>query len=410
MEYYPRKIEQQLEKWIEKKEVILVRGPRQSGKTTLLLHLKDKHNGKYVTLEDEEILKTFENAPKEFASRFIEKERNFLFIDEVQYCKKAGKIIKLLYDLFSEKLKLVVTGSGSFDIKVEVGKYLVGRAIYFELLPLDFEEFLIWKAGDLHKIFVSYKKAVKNFVINGKPIKLKPAFEAEFTSLLEEYLIFGGFPAIVKEKDNEMKKELLKNLTRTYLEKDIFFFLNIAHLEKFRSLLAFLSFNLGSLIEVSSIMRELRMDYKTVENYLSILNATGIINLVSPFYKSLSTELKKAKKVYFVDTGLRNSILNNFLSLENRTDKGILLENFVFNELKANFEGKLNYWRTTGKAEVDFILSLNNNIIPIEVKSGGKLRKGFLSFLKNYKPKRALVLTEKELKTEKIDLTGGGVH
>lgn len=403
MEYYPRKIEKKLEKWLHRKEVILVKGPRQSGKTTLFLHLKERFGGNYTTLEDETVLKTFEENPKEFAKRYAEEK--FIFLDEAQYSKKSGKVIKLIFDLFSDKTKLVVTGSGSFDIKVEIGKYLVGRAVYFEVLPLDFEEFLLWKAKDLHNVFFDYRNAVKSFVMEGKDIKAKPAFEQEFNSLLSEYLVFGGFPAIVKEGSEEIKKELLKNLTRTYLEKDIFFFLNIRHIEKFRSLLNYLSFNVGSLIETSSIMSDLKMDYKTVENYLSIMSNTYIISNVSPFHKNLVTELKKPKKVYFNDTGLRNSIINNFITFENRTDKGVLLENFIFNELRTNFDGKINYWRTTGKAEVDFILQLGEEVIPVEVKTQTKLKRGFLSFLEAYKPKRALVFTEKEFGIKQMGRT-----
>jgi len=403
MEYYPRKIEKEMRSWLKRKEIILLKGPRQSGKTTLLLHLKEKTGGNYVTLEDESQLKTFEENPKEFVKRYIDKK--YLFLDEAQYSKKAGKIIKLLFDLFSNKLKLIVSGSGSFDIKVEIGKYLVGRAIYFELMPLDFEEFIMWKMPDLHKIFLDYKKAIKEFIINGKNINIKPAFEQEFKTLLSEYLIFGGFPAIVKEKNENIKKELLKNLTRTYLEKDIFFFLNIRHIEKFRTLLSYLSFNIGSLIEISSIMRELKMDYKTVENYLSILSNTYIISQVSPFHKTLTTELKKAKKIYFNDLGLRNSIINNFSSIDTRTDKGVLIENFIFNELKSNFKDNINYWRTTGKAEIDFVLHTGNEIVPIEVKKQTKLGKSFFSFLKTYKPKRALVFTEREFGIKKVNDT-----
>jgi len=405
MEYYPRKIEEKLEKWLRRKEIVLIKGPRQSGKTTLLLHLKEKLGGNYITLEDESLLKAFEESPKEFVKRYVEEKKTFLFIDEAQYSKNVGKILKLIFDLYSDKLKLFVTGSGSFDIKVEVGKYLVGRAVYFELLPLDFEEFLLWKAKDLHKIFLDYKKSVVGFILENKDIEAKPVFEQEFNSLLNEYLTYGGFPAVVKEKDEEIKKELLKNLTRTYLEKDVFFFLNIRHLEKFRNLLHYLSFNIGNLLEISSIMSDLKMDYRTVENYLSILSHTYIISLISPFHKSLVTELKKAKKVYFNDVGLRNSIINNLLFINSRTDKGALLENFVFNELRSNFDCKINYWRTTGKAEVDFVLQLEKEIIPIEVKTKTKLERGFFSFLKTYKPKKALVFTEKEFGIKKIGET-----
>jgi hypothetical protein len=152
-------------------------------------------------------------------------------------------------------------------------------------------------------------------------------------------------------------------------------------------------------------MQELGMDYKTIENYLSILTNTYIVSFLPPFHKNLSTELKKAKKTYFIDTGMRNSIMNNFLAVESRTDTGALLENFVLNELKSTFDCKINYWRTAGKAEVDFVISFDRDIIPVEVKSHAKLGKGFLSFLKTYRPKRALVFTEREFGTRKIEGT-----
>ncbi|KYK29044.1 hypothetical protein AYK20_06230 [Thermoplasmatales archaeon SG8-52-1] len=405
MEYYPRKIEKDIERWLDEKEIILMKGPRQSGKTTLFLHLKEKLGGNYITLEDEENLISFEKNPKEFVKRYIENKNNILFLDEAQYCKNAGKIIKLIFDLYADNIKMFITGSGSFDIKVEIGKNLVGRAIYFELIQLDFEEFLMWKAKDLHKVFIDYKKSFTDFILEGKNFNVEPVFEKEFHSLLQEYLIFGGYPAIVKENKNDLKKELLKNLTRTYLEKDIFFFFNIMHLEKFKNLLNYISFHNGSIFEISSIMRELHMDFKTIENYLSVLSNTYILSLLTPYYKNLTTELKKAKKIYFNDLGLRNCLMNNFLPIDNRMDKGILYENYILNELKSNFDGKINYWRTTGKAEVDFILQLNSEIIPIEVKSQSKIRKSYLSFLKTYKPKTGVVFTEKEFKIKKIEET-----
>jgi predicted AAA+ superfamily ATPase len=402
MEYYPRKIEEKLEHWINRKEVIIVKGPRQSGKTTLLLHLKEKYNGEYITLEDDVLLKSLDENPKEFVKRYLDKK--ILYIDEAQYSKKIGKIVKLIFDIFSDKIKIVITGSGSFDIKVEIGKYLVGRCIYFELFPLDFEEFLVWKAKDLHKTFIDLKNSVKEFILSGKNIE-NPVFEKEFKSLLNEYLIFGGFPAIVKEKDEKIKIELLKNLVKTYLEKDVFFFFNVYHLEKFRNLLNFISFNVGSIIEFYSISKDLKIDYKTIEKYISILTNTYIISLISPFYRNLSTELKKSKKVYFIDLGIRNSLLNNFLPIDNRTDKGQIFENFVFNELRLNFDGKINYWRTTNKNEVDFVLQVNDKIVPIEVKTSPNLKGGFVKFIKTYKPEFAIVFNEKEFSVKKINNT-----
>jgi len=401
VEYYPRKIEEKLDKWINRREAILIKGPRQSGKTTLLLHLKDKFGGEYITFEDENMLRSFEDNPELFAKRFIRGERNILFIDEAQYCSNVGKLLKFLFDSFSDKLKFIVTGSGSFDIKVEVGKYLVGRAIYFELLPLNFEEFLIWKAGDLHKIFTDYKRQVERLILEGEPIESKPVFQREFNTLLEEYILFGGFPAIVKEDDHYFKIELLKNLVRLYIEKDVFFFLNVRELEKFRSIIRYIALSIGSIFEYSSIMREFHVDYRTLENYLSILINTFIVSLIPPFHKNLVTELKKAKKIYFIDTGFRNSIINNFLPLSNRTDKGFLMENFILNELRS-FGFEVYYWRTTGKAEVDFIIKVGDEVIPVEVKSGGSIGKSLISFIKSYKPRNAIIFTDGSFKYEEV--------
>jgi len=402
MEYFPRKIEKNLEPWLKRKEVIVIKGPRQTGKTTLLLHLRERFSGIYVTLEDEEIKNALEKDPKVFVKKFGKKK--FLFIDEAQYLKNIGKILKLLFDLFSEKLKLVVSGSGSFDIKVEVSKYLVGRAVFFELFPLDFEEFLLWRKKDLYEIFLDYKKNFLDFILKGKKIKVEPVFKKEFQRAFQEYILYGGFPAIVKEKNEEIKKKLLKDLVRTYLERDVFFFLGVRHLEKFRNFLRYLAFNSGNILNVSSLASDLKMDFRTAEDYLNILEQTYIISQLPPFYKNLATELKKAKKVYLLDTGLRNTIMDNFLELEKRTDKGQILENYVFLELKKNFE-KIKYWRTSGGAEIDFILEIEKEILPIEVKSEGKITKGFLSFLKRYHPKRAVIFTQKDFSFRKINKT-----
>jgi len=399
MEYYPRIIEEKIRPWLKRRQAVLIRGPRQAGKTTLFLHMKEKLNGKYVTLEKEENLKTFEENPELFVERFKTK---YLFIDEAQYSKKAGKAIKLIHDTFPD-IKLFVTGSGSFDIKVLISRYLVGRAISFELLPLNFEEFLMWKAKDLARLHRDWKSEVINF-LNGKKAEPEKAFDKEFKQMLNEFLIFGGFPEIVKEKDEKIKKELLTEICRTYLEKDVFFFLNIRHLEKFKNVMRHLAFSLGNMLEISSLMSDLKMDYKSIDNYLNILVNTYILRLISPFHKNLITEIKKSRKIYFVDIGLRNAVLNNFSPIDVRIDKGKILENFILNEiLSQGFE--VRYWRTTAKAEVDFVLLKDDEVIPVEVKTLGKIKRSFLSFLNAYRPKRAVVFSEKDFGIKKVGKT-----
>jgi len=389
MDYLPRKIEKKLERWINREEIILIKGPRQSGKTTFLKHLEERYGGEYISLEIEEYAEAIKKDPISFAKRFLNKK--FLYIDEAQYVKDIGKYLKIIQDNFKGKLKLIVTGSGSFEVKENLGKYLVGRAIYFELLPLTFEEFLLWKRENLYSLYKEYNSLFWKFLKDEEVLLRSPIFEKEFIELLEEFIIFGGFPAIVKEKDIQIKVELLKNLIQTYLEKDVFFFLNVRQLNKFKNFLKSLALNIGNIIEISSFSREFKMDFRTVEEYLNILIYTYIIELLLPFHKSLITELKKSKKLYFIDTGLRNALINNFVSFSERSDRGFLLENFVLSELRKN-ELETKYWRTAGKAEIDFIVFLENKTIPLEVKITPKIEKSLYSFIRTYKPERAMIM------------------
>lgn len=232
-------------------------------------------------------------------------------------------------------------------------------------------------------------------------------FRKEFEELLREYLIFGGFPKIVKEDDYEFKKRLLIELARNYIERDIAFFFNIKEIESFSNLLKYLANSIGNIVEIASISSDLKISFKTVKEYFSILSFTYIVNLISPFYKNLVTKIKKAKKVYLIDNGLRNALIYNFLEIEKRdeNEKGKLLENFVFNEIKTNLTKEIKYWRTTGKAEIDFIINFSNRLIPIEVKVSPKISRGFLSFIKTYKPEIALVVNLKEQKIKEINNT-----
>jgi len=389
VEYLPRKIEEKLDKWMTRSEVIIIKGPRQSGKTTMLHHLKGKFGGSYVTLEDPDELETFERFPKSFAERHL--QGKFLYIDEAQRSRQAGRIVKLLYDLYQEKIKLVVSGSGTFDVKVEIGKWLVGRGVYFELLPLSFEEFLMWKRPDLHKIFTQRLGTLKRFLESGEEPSLDDPFRGEFETLLNEYVVYGGFPAVVKEKD--VKLELLKNLVSMYIEKDALGSFGIREVERFRSLTKYLALSMGSILEASSASSDVRIDYRTFISYLSILVNTYVLELIPPYHTNRVNEIKKAKKVYFYDLGFRNALLGNFSPIENRTDTGSMLENFVLNEL-ASQGYELRYWRTTGKAEVDFVAQTALGVVPIEVKTSGTPERGFLSFIEHYKPKVGVVFTK----------------
>jgi len=192
---------------------------------------------------------------------------------------------------------------------------------------------------------------------------------------------------------------ILKNIYDTYISKDVVEFLKVADALKYRHVVRALAALIGNLINYNEICSTCQTYYKELKRMISILSETYIINLVQPFYRNPITELKKVPKIYFFDLGLRNYIIDSFNPLEKRTDTGALIENFVFLSLKNNFQdATINYWRTIAKAEVDFVLRIKDEIIPVEVKyqifKEPKVSKSLRSFIKSYKIKKALVVTK----------------
>ncbi|MCD6403320.1 MAG: DUF4143 domain-containing protein, partial [Candidatus Aenigmarchaeota archaeon] len=158
----------------------------------------------------------------------------------------------------------------------------------------------------------------------------------------------------------------------------------------------------ANLLSLSSLASDLTITYAKAEKFLLALEHTFVVKTLKPFYRNLTTEIKKAPKLYFLDLGLRNAVLDNFMQFDKRSDASLLIENHVFLELLKNFDGKINFWRTTGKAEVDFVLSKEGRIMPVEVKLSGKPGKSFHSFLKAYKPERGLIVTLDKFERFKI--------
>jgi hypothetical protein len=422
MEYYERILLEKVKKWIDRREIIAIKGPRQSGKTTLLEMLKDwlikkgikEKNIIYLTFEDREILEKFAINPKDFIKKFIEREneRYYFLIDEAHYCEDIGQKLKLLYDIY-KNIKFIVTGSSSLEITSKTAKFLVGRLFSFELLPLNFFEFLNAKDKKLAKIFLEKNEKIANFITKGEDFEIpeKDIFVDEFLKYLEEFLIFGGYPAVVKAKGEEEKKIILKNIFNTYLEKDIISYLQITDTIKFRKLVSLLSYTIGNLISFENLAANCQSYFKEITYLLDVLQQTYIIRILRPFHKNLVTELRKNPKVYFFDYGLRNYTINNFNSLEIREDAGRLAENFVLNEITYLLEESMfvNFWRTTAKAEVDFVLSAVDRLIPIEVKfeflRKEKIKRSLYSFIKTYSPKSAIVVTKDFWGSKRINET-----
>ncbi|MBI2144023.1 ATP-binding protein [Candidatus Woesearchaeota archaeon] len=388
MRYIERELEPELDKWLESREILAVRGPRQSGKTTLLRRIEEKlkaigiseGNIHYVSFEDDLERLKFEEDAKEFVSfHTASGGKHYFLLDEVQYVKDIGKKLKAVFDLFSNT-KLVISGSSSFDL-TNMGSYLVGRIVFFNLYPFSFSEFLKVKGEKYESLYGKLHIDIKK-----KNLKVvKTVFLDDLNKFLHEYLTYGSYPRIILEDSHEKKKELLKSLFTTYVEKDIVSLYGIKYREGVVKLLKAVSSMLGNVVNYETLSLNSGLKYNEVREVLPLLEDSFVLFVVRPFYKNLLNELRKNPKIYFVDYGMRNYLQENFESMA----FDALYENFVHNQLKRYCEVK--YWRTTSKTEVDFVAEHKGALVPIEVKTKPKLGRSLRSFIQTYEPKTALM-------------------
>lgn len=410
-QFFYRNLLEQLKKWISRKEIYAIKGPRQSGKTTLLRILKDYLIGEkgvafenivFLTLEDREVLEKFSRNPKEFVRSLVlhkQNERFYFLIDEFQYLQDGGQKLKLLYDLF-ENIKFIITGSSSLELTGKTAKFLVGRMFSFYLYQLSFEEFISVKSSQLNNVYQENSRLIKEFILEGKDFSCpqEDIFGGDFERYFEEYSLFGGYPEVIKTDDIETKRLILKNIYDTYVSKDIIELLKITDISKFRTILELLANQIGCLINYNSLTTDSGSYFNQIKHYLSVLEETFIIGQLRPFFTNKTTELKKNPKAYFIDPGLRNYLLNNFNEFSLRPDKGGIVENIVFTQLKIKEFDPLKYWRTLSKAEVDFIIEIGGELVPIEVKYSyfkrPQITRSFRNFILQYQPQKAIVLTK----------------
>lgn len=405
-----RRLLSEVLKFLPRREMFAIVGPRQAGKTTLLHLIADylkteKGVGEgrifYFSFEDPLIQEEFESNPQEFIAGRMKRETTYFFLDEFHYVKEGGRKLKLVYDLFP-KAKIIVSGSSSLELTFTTAEHLVGRIFYFRLLPLDFGEFLEYKNPDLLSSF-SERWEWKEDFLTGKVAAPPPPpsiFDKRVGKLWEELVTFGGYPEVVKTEDKETKVKILENIVSTYLQREIRTLLLVEDLNGYQNLLKILAAQSGKLLNLNQFSDDTGLNFLLLKKYLKVLEETFIIKRLAPFHRNLSSELRKTPKGYFLDNGLRNLLLNNFSSLMNRPDKGEVGEAFVFQEIfkKLKPNERINFWRTRGGAEVDFVFTRGQTETPLEVKvkSFGepKITRSLSSFLSSYGPKRAVVFNQ----------------
>lgn len=400
--FIKRDLLDQLIDHLEEPQISLIVGPRQAGKTTLMKKMEQhlaKQDRETLFLDVDQNPEIFENQQDFLQFLDIETTSSYpvVFIDEIQRKKNAGLFLKAIHDR-NLPYKFVVSGSGSLELKEKVHESLVGRKKLFELSTITFKEFVNYQTD------YQYEKELEKY------FKVKTQ---EARIFLEEYLNFGGYPRVVTAESKQKKREEIKEIYNSYLQKDISVFLQVRKLDTFSDLLGMLSDRIGGTIKYSSLTDSLEISKDTLMNYLYYAENTFIINRISPFFTNKKKEIVKSPKVYFNDIGLRNYSLDLFGDLKRPETLSKVFENLVFNVLKrkASFSPySLRYWRTQSQAEVDFILSPDRKrTTPVEVKfkelTKPKTSRSLRSFINKYEPECAYIVNLNLSKTKKINDT-----
>lgn len=349
-----RKLFFDLQAHLLKKEFSIVTGARQTGKTTLLRQLEEYCHKQeipvvFLNLENRQILEELNQSPLNIL-RFISDadKRTVIFVDEIQYLKDASNFLKLLYDEYAGKLKIVATGSSAFYIDDHFRDSLAGRKKLFHLSTCSFEEYL--EIGGKSELLAETGK-----------ILAKKDFRSTKIELLgiewEKYMTYGGYPSIITETDTEEKVLRLKEIRDSFVKRDMLE-AGIKNETAFYSLFKILAEQSGSMVNVNELASTLRIKNETIVKYLTVLQKCFHIAMVKPYSGNIRKELTKMQKVYILDLGMRNCLLNNFQKLNFRADRGEQWENQLFRILADKYGiDDIHFWRTTAGNEVDFILA-----------------------------------------------------
>lgn len=345
----------------------IIIGPRQVGKTTILRELHRQLGGVFLDVDifsDYEQVATYEKAVATFKTNgYDEKQTGFfyVFLDEFQRYTDLSRVIKSIYDHHSN-IKIYATGSSSLEIKNSIQESLAGRKIVTHVYPLSFEEFLYFK--DRPELIAK---------INRLPeVQTEDYFSPmrETYALLEEFLIFGGYPDVVLSETVEEKKEALRSIFDLYIKKDFAEYVKMEKLRNASMLMKILAINHGQAANYAKYGAASEISTETVQNYLAILQETFIVSILHPYFTNKNKEISKMPKIYFLDSGVRNYFLVNFSPVDARSDAGFLFEGFYISELikKGIDPETIKYYRTKSGEEVDILLDLMPALIPIEIK------------------------------------------
>ncbi|WP_443938055.1 ATP-binding protein [Pedobacter sp. MW01-1-1] len=364
-----RTIQSYIESKFFKGKAIIITGARQVGKSTLFRQIIKKTDQPYLSLncDEAEVRATLEDASIERLKSIIGSNK-IMLIDEAQRVKSIGLTLKLIVDNIPD-VQLLVTGSSSLDLATGTKEPLTGRKFDYNLYPFSIEEL-----------------AQKNGLLAEE-------------QALERRLIFGSYPDAVNYPGEE--KELLLNLSDSYLFKDILALTGIRKPSQLEKLVQALALQIGSEVSYHELGQLIGADKQTVERYIDLLEQCFVVFRLNAFSRNLRNEIKKSKKIYFYDTGIRNALIQNFNPLKLRLDAGALFENYIISEyIKANKNNrklaKYYFWRSFQQQEIDLIEEIDGELNAIEIKWNDTKKVKFPStFTDNYSVKQTLVINKK---------------
>ena len=347
---YSRYLEKIIEGKIHSGKAIIVLGPRQVGKTTLIQNILGTRDYLFLNGDDPKT-RSLLKEPSTEQIRAIIGRYDIIFIDEAQRIENIGLTMKIINDIFNDK-RLFASGSSSFDLSNVVNEPLTGRKWEYQLYPISWEE------------YENYHGLLRT------------------TQDFENRLLYGFYPDVLNNPGEEVS--ILRNLINSYLYKDILSYANIRKPEILEKLVQAIALQVGSEVNYSELAQVVGVDKNTISKYIDLLEKGFVIFKLNSFSRNLRNEIKKNKKIYFYDNGIRNMIVGNFDPIELRNDKGALWENFLIAERIKQNEYKQTlarsyFWRTTQQQEVDYVEEKASKVYGYEFK--------WQSIKKHYLPK-----------------------
>ncbi len=397
-DYYPRNLHSTLTKELENNKILILTGPRQSGKTTLLKQISEelKEQDKQVyyynfdRIADLEFFKKQQKIEAFLKIRSL-KSRLFVFIDEVQRKKNAGTFFKYFYDA-GLNVKFIFSGSSSIELTENFGDALTGRKRIFTLLPLSLKEIARGRMGE-----------EADLIELEEPIAME-----KFREIVEECLIWGSYPEVAQRKTEEAKMKALGELYESYVQKDVKDLLRVKNISGFNLLVKVLAHHIGEPVFTEDLVRQTGLHTATVNSYLDILEGTMIIGQTENYNPEFSDKLPKSKRYYFIDNGMRNYALSQ-LQTGYRADWKKLAINLIYSELRKDSKiskSDIHHYQTYSDNNVDFVTvsKTTGEITPMLVRypdDKEKLGKKVHEYLNSHSPQKLTIVT-KDLEAEEL--------